>query len=124
MQRAFHRNRSSQKYKKLKSKFKRLKRNSIKSFYSDFVSELKVTDPGKWYSMAKKIGAIDQMNDGDVEVESLSGLTNIEAARKIAEYFASVSNESSPINFCSLWVSTGIPNNIFFAMKMADQQTI
>jgi hypothetical protein len=102
MQRAFHKNRSGQKYKKLKSKFKKLKRNAIKSFYSDFVSELKVTDPGKWYSMAKKIGAIDQMNNGDIEVESLSGLTNIEAAIKIAEHFAAVSNQYSPINFCDL----------------------
>ena len=102
MQRAFHRNRSSQKYKKLKLKYKKLKRDAIKSFYSNFVSELKLTDPGKWYSMAKKIGATDQMNEGDVKVECLSGLTNIQAARKIAEHFAAVSNEYSPIDVCKL----------------------
>ena len=48
----------------------------MKSFFSNFVSDLKLTDPAKWYSMAKKIGAVDQMTNGDVQVESLSDLTN------------------------------------------------
>ena len=30
-----------------------MKRNAVKAFYSAFVSDLKVTDPGKWYQMAK-----------------------------------------------------------------------
>lgn len=62
MQREFFRHRKSLKYKKLKSKFKKMKRNAVKTFYSAFVSDLKLTDPGKWYQMAKKIGAIDQMS--------------------------------------------------------------
>ena len=37
----------SEKYKKLKSKFKKLKQKSAKTFYSDFVFNLKKTDPGK-----------------------------------------------------------------------------
>ena len=47
--------------------------------------------------MAKKIGAVDQMNDGDVCVEQLNGLDNKQAAQAVAEHFASVSNEYSPI---------------------------
>ena len=102
MQRAYHKNRSSQKYKKIKEKFRRLKRAAIKSFYSDFVLDLKKSDPSKWYTMAKKIGAIDQLNEGEVKVESLSGLSNIQAAQKIAEHFAAVSNEYAPINYSDL----------------------
>ena len=75
MQRSFHKNRSSAKYRTLKSKFKRMKRKAVKEFYSSFVTELKKTDPSKWYGMAKKIGAVDQMTNGDVQVESISGLT-------------------------------------------------
>ena len=59
-----------------------MKRNAIKSFYADFVSELKQSDPGKWYAMAKRIGALDQMTEGEVRVESLSDLDNFESAKK------------------------------------------
>ena len=38
--------------------------------------------------MAKRLGAVDQMTGGDVSVESLSGLSNLEAVREIAEHFA------------------------------------
>ena len=45
MKREFYKHRKSAKYKMMKSKFKKLKRKSLKSFYSDFVSNLKATDP-------------------------------------------------------------------------------
>ena len=60
MQREFCKHRKSMKYKKLKSKFKRLKRKSVKCLYSDFVFNLKQSDPAKWYQMAKKIGAVNE----------------------------------------------------------------
>ena len=86
----------------MKSKFKRQNKIAVKIFYSDIVHDIKKTDPGKWYSMAKKIGAVDNMTENDVNVESLSGLNNVQAARKIAEHFAAVSNEYSPINYADL----------------------
>ena len=98
MQREFYRHRKSDKYKKLKSKFKKMKRKTIKTMYSNFVSDLKITDPGKWYHMAKKIGAVDKMSQGEIQVESLSDLNNVESAQKIAEHFSSISNEYLPIN--------------------------
>ena len=79
-----------------------MKRNSVKSYYSGFIADLKMTDPGKWYQMAKKIGAVDRMSSGDVKVEELSELNNVEAARAIAAYFAAISNEYSPINTSQL----------------------
>ena len=97
MQREFYKHRKSAKYKKLKVKFKRMKRKAIKEFYSKFITELKVSDPGKWYGMAKRLGAVDQMN-GEVEVECLAGVNNTEAAQIIAQHFASVSNEYSPVD--------------------------
>jgi hypothetical protein len=98
LQRAFHKNRGGLKHRKLKAKFKKMKRNSIQDFYKDFVSDLKTTNPGKWYAMAKRIGAVDQMNEGQVNVESLSHLSNAEAAQKIAEHFAAISNEYCPVD--------------------------
>ena len=78
MSREFYLHRKSNKYKKMKSKFKKMKRKSIKSFYSEFVHELKLSDPGKWYAMAKRIGSVDQMNGGETKVESLSSLNNLQ----------------------------------------------
>ena len=75
-----------------------MKRKAIKSFYSEFVFNLKQSDPGRWYAMAKKIGAVDQMTGGDVNVQSLSGFNNNQSAQKIAEHFAHISNQYKPID--------------------------
>ena len=97
-QREFIKHRKSKKWRKLNKAYKKLKRKLIKSFYSKFVNDLKVTNPGKWYEMEKKIGAVDQMNGGDIKVEALEGLSNKQGAQKIAEHFASVSNQYSPVD--------------------------
>ena len=102
MQREFFKNRKSEKHGKLKAKFKKLKKKSIRSFYSDFVYNLKSTDPAKWYTMAKKIGAVSNCDGGDVKVESLSNLSNKESANKIAEHFAAISNQYLPIDNAQL----------------------
>ena len=102
LQREYYRNRRSKKWKEMKVRFKREKRKAIKTFYSTFVSELKITNPAKWYRMAKRIGAVDQMSDGDVSVESLRGLNNQECAQQIAEHYAQISREFSPVNTAQL----------------------
>ena len=48
--------------------------------------------------MAKKIGSFDQMNQGEIKVESLLNFNNIQCAQKIASHFAAISNEYSPID--------------------------
>ena len=98
MQREYFHNRKSQKYKKLKAKFKKLKRTSIKKFYNDFLTELKTASPGKWYQMARKLGTGSLTNDGEVMVESLTGLNNLDAAQKIGEHFSKILNEYQPID--------------------------
>ena len=81
MQREYFKKRISPKWLKLKKSFKKLKRKSIKSFYSGFVNELKSTNPAKWYQMAKRIGALDNaMNEGEVKVQILDGLDNMQGA--------------------------------------------
>ena len=101
MQREFCKNRKSQKFIKLKTKFKKLKKKSIRTVYSEFVQELKSTDPAKWYYMAKKIGAVSNKRS-DTEIESLSGLSNKESANRIAQHFSEISNQYSPIDYTQL----------------------
>ena len=95
VQREFYKHRQSDKWRKLKRRFRQMKRKTIKSFHSNFVTELKQTNPSNWYRMAKKIGAIDQMNEGDVCVDQLIGLDNKQA---VAQHFPAVSNEYSPLD--------------------------
>ena len=102
MQREFYRHGKSEKHRKLRSKFKKLKKGNLKSFYSDFVTNLKKTNPGKWYKQAKKIGAVGTRESGDIQVESLSGLSDKECVEKIAEHYAKISNEYLPINLSAL----------------------
>ena len=79
-----------------------MKRKAIKSFFSNFITEMKASDPGKWYAMAKRLGAVDQMTNGEVQVECLAGVENKEAAQMIAKHFAAVSNEYSPVDHTQL----------------------
>ena len=56
------------KFKSLWSKFRRLKRGQIKKFTTNVVKEMKVTNPSKWYQMMKKLGGLDQMARGRLEI--------------------------------------------------------
>ena len=93
-QREFVKNRKSNKWRKLKRKYKKLKKKTVRNFYSNFTNELKEVNP----SMAKRIGAVDQMNGGETVVECLEGLSNNQGAQLIAEHFASVSNQYLPLD--------------------------
>ena len=93
MQREYFKHRRSMKYKSLKRRYRRLKQKSIKNRLNSFVTELKQTAPSKWFSMAKKIGAVEDKDSGEVVVDSLKNLSNKEAANDIVEHFAAVSNE-------------------------------
>ena len=101
-QREFFRHRKSPKYKELNKNFKKLERKTLKTFYSKFVSELKMTDPGKWYKMAKQIGAVDKISGGEIQVQSLANMNNAQCAQKVAEHFASISQEYRPVDINQL----------------------
>ena len=51
----YYRNKKSPKWRKLKKEFKLKKRKRIKSFHSNFVTELKSVDPSKFYTMCKSV---------------------------------------------------------------------
>ena len=98
IKREFYKNRKSFKWKKLKKKCKTLKRRTVKGFYSNFVNELKVSNPGNWYSMAKRLGAEQSSKNGELSVECLKGLNNQQAAEEVAQHFSRISQEYSPLD--------------------------
>ena len=102
IKREFFKKRKSKKWKKLKKMSKVLKRKTVQNCYYNFVNELKQSSPGKWYSMAKRLGAEQNNTDGDLTVECLKGLDNKESAEKVAEFFSQISQEYSPLDMNEL----------------------
>jgi hypothetical protein len=98
IKREFFRKRKSSKWKKLKIEFKKKKRKAIQTFHYNFVNDLKGVDPGKFYKMCKRIGAVDDINDGDLHIDSLEGLTDDECAEAVGQHMAAISNEYEPVN--------------------------
>ena len=45
-----------------------------------------------------KTGAVHKISEGDITVESLDNLDNAQCSQKIAEHFAAISNEYSPVD--------------------------
>ena len=102
VKREFYKNRKSHKWKELKSKFKNLKRRAVKNFYSNFVHELKESNPSQWYSMAKRLGAENGKKNGELLVDCLKGFNNEQAAEKVAQHFSKISQEYLPLDPCKL----------------------
>ena len=102
VKREFYKNRKSNKWKKLKRKFKYLKRKRVQDFYTEFVKELKISNPAKWYSMAKRLGAEPYPKNGEQKVECLVGLNDYQASEKIAQHFSKVSQEYFPLDTSKL----------------------
>ena len=94
--------RKSPMWLKLKKDFKRKKRHAIKTFHTDFVTDLKASDPGKFYMMCKKIGAVDEVNAGALKIKSLEGLNDKQCAEAVAQHFAAISNEYEPVDLTAL----------------------
>jgi hypothetical protein len=117
VQRELIKNGKSQKYKSLKSKFRTQKRKSVKSFYSNFVKELKTSKPSNWFGMVKKLGGLEGRVKGKVAVESLKGLTDQQAVEEVAKSMAAVSQSYKPIDLtqlpCYLPAEAPIQLNIF-----------
>ena len=102
MQKEFFKRGKTPRWKQLKNTFKSAKKRASKHFYKDFVKDLKGTNPSKYYKMAKRIGAIDKTEQGDIKIECLEGISPEEQVEKIAESFAAISNEYDPMDLDKL----------------------
>ena len=86
----------------IKEKIQKEKRKTIKSFYENFVTELKESNPAKWYSMAKRLGTDQNSKDTRLSVECLKGLGDQDAAEQVAQHFSSISQEYEPLDTTKL----------------------
>jgi hypothetical protein len=62
----------------------------------------------------KKLGGLDQMSGKELEIESLKGMTNQESAEAVAEAFAAVSQQYSPLdrNCLPAFLPAGKPEQV------------
>ena len=93
----------------------------MQNFYSNFVSDLKITNPSKWYSMAQRLGAEKSHGDQELNVECLAGMDNQQAAEEVAQFFSKVSQEYSPLDLTQL--PAYLPSNKPLHMSETDVAT-
>ena len=61
------------------------------------IEDLKISNPGQWYSKFKRLCSHDQQKSEVVNVEELSGLTDDQQAEAIANKFENTANRYSPL---------------------------
>lgn len=102
MQRELYRKGNTDKFKQLRRKFKRIKRMTISEHFDKFVHGLKLANPKKWFKQLKHFGGLNQMSTRKLKIETLEKYSDEECAEKVAQHFASVSQEYEPVDMSRL----------------------
>ena len=90
-------NRKSQRWKYLNAKFEQMCSNAKTNYYTNIIEDLKTSNPGQWYSKLKRISSHNQEKSEHVQVEELTCMTDSQQAEAIADQFANVANQFSPL---------------------------
>ena len=101
-QKEYFKNGKSKHYKKLRTKYRKARRKAAKTFYPEFIKEMKETNLGDYYKMAKRIGAVTNQRQGDLQIECLQGLNPQEQVEQVAGSFAEVSCQYKPVDINQL----------------------
>ena len=100
--REYRKNGQSTKYKQLKQKFDRKYLKAAEKYIIKNVTELKQADPGKAYSILKRMGAqpgdCDDQGSFTLLNHADNNLSTEESIEQIADYFARISQEYPPLN--------------------------
>ena len=79
------------KWKEINLKFKKEVSRAKKDYYKQIIKDLRMSNPGRWYSILKRICSYDQHKSDPVIVESIKHLSAQEKAEAIADKFSKVS---------------------------------
>ena len=94
--RIFHKERRSEKWRKMNKLFKDEMKTEKAQFYKKTVADLKTKNPGQWYSCLKRITSNDQMSH-QINIDEINHLSDQEQAEIIAAKFSSIQNEYQPL---------------------------
>ena len=97
--REFYKNHKSEKWKRLNAEFEQKCETEKKKYYANIVSDLKTSNPSKWYSKLKRMSGQDQnqLNQNTINVTELDGIYDKLQGEIIADHYAQISNQYEPI---------------------------
>ena len=95
--REYYKNRKSLRWEKINHEYKTELEKAKKVFYNKKIRKLRRTQSKYWYRELKKITSFDQLSNEDIIVDEIKELSAEEQAEKIADKFASVSQEFDAI---------------------------
>ena len=97
--REFYKNHQSQKWVKLNEEFLKKCAEEKQKYYESIVSDLKTSNPSKWYSKLKRMSGQDKdkIGQNEVNVSELDGINDKLQAEIIADHYAQISNQYEPI---------------------------
>ena len=94
----------SAKYRKLAKEFENKFKAAAQRYLRGKIDDLKDTQPGKAYNVLRSMGAKpgDSVDGNQFTLPTHMGLTNKESAELIAQHFAAISHEYSPLKASDL----------------------
>ena len=110
--RIYHKERKSDKWKKLNNIFKKEVKSAKSEFYKKTVADLKQKKPGQWYSCLKNITSYDQQKTSQPNVEEIRHCSDQDQAEIIAEQFAKIQNEYNPLKTEDICVPPYVDSDI------------
>ena len=103
----YRRHRKSARWRALNKSFKTKVAISKEKFYKRRVEDFKEGNPGQWYSLLKRLCSADQLKSEQPECEEIKDKSDQEQAELIADRFAAVSNEYSPVDADKISIPAG-----------------
>ena len=88
---------SGLKWQKLNTECLQKYENEKSNYYADIVHDLKVSNPGKWYSKVKRMSGQDINSQECTSIAELSGLDINQENELIADHYAGVSSQYEPV---------------------------
>ena len=95
--RQYQKHRRNEKYTHLNSKFEEKSELAKSNYYKNMIEDIKISNPGQWYSKFKRISSHDQHKEEIVNVEELMGMDDHHQAETIADKFANTANRYNPL---------------------------
>ena len=95
--REYNKRKRSKKWLKLNQLFQERAEQLKESYYTNMVEDLKISNPGQWYSKLKRMAAIDPAQDDKVCVQQIMDLPSDQQAERIADDFSKISNLYQPL---------------------------
>ena len=97
--REFLKNHKSKKWEKLNEEFQERCRIEKEKYYENIVSDLKTSNPSKWYSKYKRMAGQEKANfsENELNVAELEGIYDKLQSEIIADHYAEISNQYDPI---------------------------